>query len=164
MCSDGWILKDFRKEIEEEIAGGYASFKADTLEELAEQTGMPPKALVDEIAKYNKFCAQGRDDDCYKDPKYLKPLGEGPYYAFYQKSFSEGTHGGIAIDADFHALWPDGSVIKGLWAGGDCARTDMEKGQGPVGLNGGLGGAFARRLQNGTEYPVGVTNVFSKKR
>ena len=140
---DGWILKDFRKEIEEEIAGGYASFKADTLEELAKQTGMPPKALVDEIAKYNKFCVQGRDDDCYKDPKYLKPLGEGPYYAFYQKSFSEGTHGGIAIDADFHALWPDGSVIKGLWVGGDCARTDMEKGQGPVGLNGGLGGAFA---------------------
>ena len=35
------------------------------------------------------------------------------------------------------------AVIKGLWAGGDCARTDMEKGQGPVGLNGGLGGAFA---------------------
>lgn len=140
---DGWILKDFREEIEEEIAGGYASFKADTLEELAEKIGMPSKMLVDEITKYNRFCQQGRDDDCYKDPKFLKPLGEGPYYAFYQKSFSEGTHGGIAIDADFRVLKANGNVIAGLWSGGDCARTDMSKGYGPVGLNGGLGGAFA---------------------
>lgn len=140
---DGWILKDFREEIEEEIAGGYASFKADTLEELAEKIGMPPKMLADEITKYNRFCQQGRDDDCYKDPKFLKPLGKGPYYAFYQKSFSEGTHGGIAIDADFRVLKANGSVIAGLWSGGDCARTDMSKGYGPVGLNGGLGGAFA---------------------
>ena len=140
---DGWILKDFREEIEEEIAGGYASFKADTLEELAEKIGMPPQMLADEITKYNRFCQQGRDDDCYKDPKFLKPLGKGPYYAFYQKSFSEGTHGGIAIDADFRVLKANGSVIAGLWSGGDCARTDMSKGYGPVGLNGGLGGAFA---------------------
>ena len=104
---------------------------------------MPPQTLAEEIAKYNRFCRQGRDDDCYKDPKFLKPLGKGPYYAFYQKSFSEGTHGGIAIDADFRVLKADGTVIAGLWSGGDCARTDMSKGYGPVGLNGGLGGAFA---------------------
>lgn len=69
MSLSGWILKDFREEIEEEIAGGYASFKADTLEELAEKIGMPPQMLADEITKYNRFCQQGRDDDCYKDPK-----------------------------------------------------------------------------------------------
>lgn len=141
---DDWILRDYREEIEQEIAlGDVLAYKADTLEELAEKIGMPAGSLVAEIKKYNGFAANGRDDDFFKKPKDLAPIVQPPFYAFYQKSFSEGTHGGIAIDEDFRVLKPDGSIIDGLFAGGDCARTDMELGLGPIGRNGGLGGAFS---------------------
>lgn len=55
-----------------------------------------------------------------------------------KRALARGRTAGIAIDADFRVLKANGSVIAGLWSGGDCARTDMSKGYGPVGLNGGL--------------------------
>ena len=41
-------------------------FKADTLEELAEKTGIPVEKLKESVARYNELVAAGADDDFHK--------------------------------------------------------------------------------------------------
>lgn len=57
-------------------------YRADTLEELAEQIGVPADAFVAEIERYNGFCDAGQDDDF---GRYLfdelSPVREAPFYA-----------------------------------------------------------------------------------
>lgn len=99
--------------------------KADTLEELAVLFGAEPRAFVAEIEKYNKFCKQGKDEDFGKNPKFLKaiPMDKGPYYAVYGQRFSEAAMGGVTINTEAQVLRNDGTIIHGLYAGGDCTSS-----------------------------------------
>lgn len=121
--SDGWIFKDYRKEIEEELSLDTPTKRADTLKGLAEQMGVDAKTLIAEIERYNKFCAKGRDDDFFKDPKTLAPILKPPFYAFYGKRFSEGAFGGVQVNENTEVLSKQGDVIPGLYATGDAASA-----------------------------------------
>ncbi|MFQ8582888.1 MAG: FAD-binding protein [Holdemania massiliensis] len=68
-------------------------YKADTLEELAQKTGMDPQVFADQVDRYNDFCAQGVDDDLGQTT--LIPIHEGPYYAVSIKTITMGTIGGL---------------------------------------------------------------------
>ena len=105
--------------------------KADTLEELAVLMGADPEAFLDEIKKYNSFCEKGVDEDFGKDPKFLIPipLDKGPYYAVYGQRFSEAAMGGVTVNAKCQVLRNDGSIIPGLYAGGDCTSAMHRKGK-----------------------------------
>ena len=75
------VISDLRESIEEAIGSSQPTFKADTVEELAEAMGVPAENLQATFARYEEQVANGSDADFGKDPQYLMSLGDGPYYA-----------------------------------------------------------------------------------
>jgi len=106
--------------LDEGGAKGNHAKKADTLKELALKMDIDPKAFVDTIEKYNKYCEKGKDPDFGKKAEYLIPVRKPPFYAFWCQRFTEVTHGGIAINEEGEVLDAKGKVMPGLFAGGDC--------------------------------------------
>ena len=96
-------------------------FKADTLEELAGQMGVPADAFVDEIERYNGFCKLGEDEDFgryFFDE--LSPVEVPPFYASPATWAAHITIGGFdAPDDDFRVRTESGEVIEGLYACGE---------------------------------------------
>ncbi len=84
------------------VAVGFG-WKGDTVEELAEATGMDAAKLADAIEQ---------------DPD----LKEAPYYAVMVKPTTIGSMGGLVIDTDARVLREDGSPIPGLYATGEVAN------------------------------------------
>lgn len=121
-------LRRYKEEIEEELALGKPAKRADTLEKLAEHMRIPVADFVDEINKYNKFCRQGFDEDFFKDPGFLTPIVQPPFYAFFAKRFHENASGGVTIDSLARVVSTQGSPIAGLYACGDTARGIRVKG------------------------------------
>ena len=130
-----WNKKHFyatwEEDIEHEATLDTPVKKADTLEELGVLIGADPKVFVDEIKKYNSFCEKGVDEDFGKDPRFLIPipLDKGPYYAVYGQRFSEAAMGGVTVNNKTQVLRNDGSIIPGLYAGGDCTSAMHRKGE-----------------------------------
>ena len=84
------------------VAVGFG-WKGDTVEALAEATGMDAAKLADAIEQ---------------DPD----LKEAPYYAVMVKPTTIGSMGGLVIDTDAQVLKEDGSPIPGLYATGEVAN------------------------------------------
>lgn len=93
-------------------------FKADTIEELAEMTGLDPAALQETIDEYNEFCANGVDEEFNKPADYLHPIENGPYYAFDVANGYFCTLGGLEVSPNAEVLDENGEPIPGLYAGG----------------------------------------------
>ena len=89
MVPVGTKLANFNKEWD-------AAFKADTLDGLAKATGMNPEKLKKTVADYNGYCAVRHDAEFAKDPKYLREVKTGPFYAI--KSVAS-TLGGMYGDS-----------------------------------------------------------------
>ncbi len=111
---------------EEDIRVGLASepdkvFRADTVEALAAQMGLDPAALLRTVDDYNRFCAEGFDRDCFKEPEYLVPCDTPPYYAVRCMLGTDGAFGGVLVNGDMQAYRADGSLIPGLYVTGDFA-------------------------------------------
>ena len=90
-----------------------------TWEELARNMGVPEKALKDTMDAYNEACQTGDDKAFHKDAKYLKPFLKAPFYAVRVVPQTGGTMGGVKVNDKFQVIRADGSVIKGLYAGGE---------------------------------------------
>ena len=84
------------------VAVGFG-WKGDTVEELAEATGMDAEKLADAIA-------QGTG------------LEAAPFYAVMVKPTTIGSMGGLVIDADAQVIDTEGSPIPGLYATGEVAN------------------------------------------
>jgi len=127
-------LKDLEYEIsiDEEGASGNHAKKANSLVELALKMKVDPRALVDTIERYNKFCETGKDLDFGKPARMLKAIRTPPFYAVFGHRWSQCTKGrnGIAVNAKFQALNTQGEVIPGLFAAGDSCTIFP-----PVGFN-----------------------------
>lgn len=78
-------------------------WKGDTVEALAEATGMDAAKLADAIEQ---------------DPD----LTEAPYYAVMVKPSTIGSMGGLVINTDAEVLKEDGTAIPGLYATGEVAN------------------------------------------
>ena len=89
------------------VAVGFG-WKGDTVEALAEATGMDAAKLADAIEQ---------------DPD----LKEAPYYAVMVKPTTIGSMGGLVIDADAQVLKADGAAIPGLYATGEVANGGFYK-------------------------------------
>ena len=92
-------------------------YRAETLEELAQKTGMDPEVLTAQVERYNQFCEKGVDTDLGQTT--LVPIHEGPYYAISIKTITMGTIGGLKTSDINQVLSTDGEAIDGLYAAGE---------------------------------------------
>lgn len=113
--------------------------RANTIEELAGQIGVPPGNLVRTVARFNQFARDGHDDDFgrgdsaydryYGDPGLPNPslgtLSTSPYYAVQVWPADLGTKGGLRIDENARVLDERGQPIAGLFAAGNCSASVM---------------------------------------
>lgn len=87
------------------------------------KTGINGKALTDTIAAYTKLAETGKDPDFGRGN--VKPAFGGKLYAAPISPMIQGTFGGVKTNAQTEALRPDGSVIPGLYAVGECAASGL---------------------------------------
>lgn len=104
-------------------------FAADTLEELADIFGYEGEAkesLLAEIAHYNEMCAAGKDTDWGRDADLMYPLDTPPFFGVSSKtSKSRIASGmvqmsGVLVNDNFQVRRNDETIIKGLYACGNC--------------------------------------------
>lgn len=98
-------------------------YVADSLDELAQKTGVNAENLKNTVEEYNRYCAQGYDEEFNKDRELLKALKEPKYYAARQNCSGYGTVGGIKINHKAEVLAKNWEKIPGLYAGGTDANT-----------------------------------------
>ncbi|HEY1133448.1 MAG TPA: FAD-dependent oxidoreductase [Nocardioides sp.] len=112
---------------------------ADTIEELAVLAGIDPAGLVDEVARFNRFSAQDRDEDFgrgerpwaqinYGDREVdgnpcLGAIAEPPFHAYRPGLVGTGIVA-LGVDTDVHgrALAHDGTPVEGLYVVGNSAH------------------------------------------
>ncbi len=112
-------LEDFEQGVEQLHAmGNKHVFAADSLEELAEQTGIDRENLLATVAEYNQMCAARHDPQFNKPAPALLPLTEPRYYALRLFPHMYGTMGGIRVDEHLRALDKEHRPIPGLYAAG----------------------------------------------
>ena len=93
---------------------GYGIVKADTVEELVAQLGLP-EATVDTVNHYNELCAAGQDTDFYKSPEKLIGITDGPFYGCSYKPMLLVVLGGTRTNIDLQALDANDEPIPGLF-------------------------------------------------
>ena len=95
-------------------------FSADSLEELAEKTGINLENLKKTIEEYNEACTS-EDSFFFKKHKYLKPIKGGKYYAARHFPAGYGSLGGVKTSDKMEVLNPQGFKISGLYSCGTDA-------------------------------------------
>ena len=110
----------------------------DTLAGLARQCAIDPSGLQATVARFNRFCEAGVDEDYgrghstfnryYADPTNtpnpsLGSIAEPPFWAAPLYPGDVGTCGGALVNAHAQVMRSDGSVIEGLYAAGNCAAS-----------------------------------------
>ncbi len=110
--------------------------QADTLEELCEKAGMPLSA-IDEIKRYNQFCATGSDEDFGVDPDYLVAIDTPPYFAIIGDVGCSGINAGIMVDGNYQVIDDNNQPIPHLYAAG------IQAGQPCGGINWNMPGGFS---------------------
>ena len=95
-------------------------FKADTLEDLAEQLGMDPAVLVAEVDKYNGYI-EAQNDPEFGKKSFGAKIENAPFYATPRSPSVHHTMGGLEIDEFARVLNESGTPIAGLYAAGEVA-------------------------------------------
>jgi succinate dehydrogenase/fumarate reductase flavoprotein subunit len=102
-------------------------FSAESLEALAakikmknQRVPMPPRNLVDTVARYNSFVDAGKDADFGK-PKPLYKIAKPPFCAAWATPVIHDTRAGLRINARCQVIDMSGEVIPGLYCGGESA-------------------------------------------
>jgi fumarate reductase flavoprotein subunit len=127
-----WALGDSTNSaLLEPVVDGREVVKGNSVAELAAAMGVDPTALQASITRYNGFCENQNDEDFSKPymgflgfPN-LIPIAQGPYYAVRIYVCTMGTIAGVKTNSDYQVLREDGSIIKGLYAGGETSNREM---------------------------------------
>lgn len=98
------------------------AFEADNLRDLAAAMNVDADTLEAEVARYNSFIDNGKDEDFNRPitEKQLKVEGE-KYYAIKHQSSILATVSGLVVDYYCHVLDYDNEVIEGLYAAGGAS-------------------------------------------
>lgn len=100
--------------------GNTEIFVADTIEELAEKAGINVENLVETYENYNEYC-DTRDEEFFKDHKYMRELRKAPFYCAKFAPGGYGTVGGIKINENCEVVREDFETVQGLYAAGSDA-------------------------------------------
>ena len=141
MVLDGSLHKQFLKDCMPKGDGSFYPYlapallnrffggtkKGKTLADLARKIGVPAENLERTVAEFNQAIASG-DDPMHKNKDYVRPVGDGPYYAINSSIGSKFsfcvffTLGGLKVDElRGTVLRDDGTAIEGLYAAGRAA-------------------------------------------
>ncbi|MEV0078594.1 3-oxosteroid 1-dehydrogenase [Nocardia neocaledoniensis] len=114
--------------------------RADSIDALAREIGVPAAGLTATVARFNGFARTGVDEDFgrgtsaydhyYGDPRQrpnpnLGALENGPFYAARLVPGDLGTKGGLVTDAHARVLRADGTTVAGLYAAGNVGAPVM---------------------------------------
>ncbi len=114
--------------------------RADSIDALAREIGVPAAGLSATVARFNGFARTGVDEDFgrgtsaydhyYGDPRQrpnpnLGALENGPFYAARLVPGDLGTKGGLVTDAHARVLRADGTTVAGLYAAGNVGAPVM---------------------------------------
>jgi flavocytochrome c len=92
----------------------------DTLVELAASINVAPDHLQATVDRVNELVTLHEDRDYLKDPKFLEPISDGPFYAVEVRAATCCfTACGLRTDRDARVLDESGRVIPGLYAAGE---------------------------------------------
>ncbi|WP_129977570.1 FAD-binding protein [Rhodococcus sp. Q1] len=123
---------------------------AGTLEELAEQIGVPAESLKATVARWNELAAKGVDEDFDRGGEpydlaftgggsALVPIEQGPFHAAQFGISDLGTKGGLRTDTVGRVLDGNGEPIPGLYAAGNTmaapSGTVYPGGGNPIGTS-----------------------------
>ena len=112
--------------------------KANSIEQLARETGIDAAGLSDTIAKMNEYARTGVDldfnrgqteyDRFYGDPNIkpnpnLAPIKDAPFYAILLAPGDIGTQGGLVTNVNGQVMDTEGGPIGGLYATGNCTAA-----------------------------------------
>jgi len=98
-------------------------YVADSLDDLAAQTGINAAGLKAGIEEYNGFCEKGYDPVFHKRHKSLKPIKTPRFYAMKFLPGAYGSLGGIKVNYKLEVLDKDWNPIPGLYGAGTDANT-----------------------------------------
>ncbi len=116
------IIDEFEADVKSALDEGYAHFfAADSIEDLAAQTGIDLDGLKATLETYNHDCIGGRDTLFGKDYRYMKPILGPKYYAARFVVAGYGSLGGIKINHKTEVVTQDFDPIPGLYAAGTDA-------------------------------------------
>lgn len=93
-------------------------YRADTLEELAQQMGVPADVLVAEIEKYNTFI-DNQEDPEFGKTNFGPKIEVAPFYATPRSPSLHHTMGGLQINEEAQVMDKNGSAIPGFYAAGE---------------------------------------------
>ena len=111
--------------------------RCDTLEQLAEELGIPFDKMKASIDRYNELCEKGCDTDFGKPAKYMHKIEKAPFWGARKHIRVSAAVSGVVINENAQALDKDGNVIPGLYCAGN------------------LGGPF----YGGNDYPFHQTGL-----
>ena len=120
-------VNNFNESVNDLVAAGRA-YKADTLEELAEQIGVPAENLVASVEEYNRHCLggdlEGQPDEfgrtLFTDAEEKNNgINNPPYYAAARVPTVHHTMGGVKINTKTQVLDTQDNPIPGLYAAGE---------------------------------------------
>ena len=96
-------------------SGNYV--KADTIDELlAKLDGLDAAEAKKSIEAYNKYAAQGLDEEYHVNPELLHPIATGPFYGSKTVGATFlSTMGGLRTNADLQVCEEDDTPIQGLY-------------------------------------------------
>lgn len=103
--------------IHDEQAGGRVAI-CNTVAEMARFIGCDEATLQETLENYNRFCALKHDEEFLKDPKYLHPVVEAPFYVMRGDHCIDTAIGGVTIDHRQRVVTEEGKHIPGLYAAG----------------------------------------------
>lgn len=114
------------------------TWRADTLEELADKLGIEDKkAFLETIQRYNELCEKGVDEDFGKDKKWMNAIKKPPFYGIRRHLRVSALCSGVYTNGHGQALNEKKEPIEGLYCVGN------------------LGGQF----YGGVDYPFHATGL-----
>lgn len=111
---------DVTATVESDVTVGN-TFKADTIEELADLIGVPADVMKASIDHYNELVAKGADDDFHKPAEFLYPVVKAPFYAAKVGVALLAVVGGLSVNTDLQVLNDSKQPIEGLYATGNAS-------------------------------------------
>ena len=126
VMGDPWSLEAEQAMMDYNVDSGMLVI-CDTIEELAEKTGLPYEKLQATIDRYNEMVKNGWDEDFGKRPELLTSISEPPYYALRMFTGLCVSVGGLNVDIHHAVVDAEGLPIPGLYAVGNNA-TDLHLG------------------------------------